>query len=215
MATNLFKKAKNAAPFVATPKKGDKQEVQMTGLEMYAQVDAAIKALTAMQKAMGAELKEFAAEEFLNRTAILGHRPDNFRGVEGAASASMELRKRSSASALTDEEAALLTMKGLPIETKVTVPMLFAINPEFQSNDALLEKVSKAIEGIVPENFIVVQEEVSRPVVSDETIEAAFRVKGMDRPLFDIVTTLAIKPKLDTTDIGAIIDGVKTLLVAK
>lgn len=207
---SMFAKAKSVEAFAPSSKKG-KAEVLMTGLKDYAEIDALVKALTALQKTMGGELKEFAADEFMEMTANIGHRPDNFKGVEGIASASMELRKRSSASPLTEEEINLLVAAGLTVEKKVSVNKLFGINPKFAEDQVLLARVEKALTGIVPEDFIVVQDERFTSTVSDETIDQAFRVKNMPRKLFDTVSTLAIKAKLTVTDLPVILESVKKL----
>jgi len=218
---NLFSKPKSVEAFVA-PKAGKagKPQVTILGLMNYTSVDVAVKALGALGKTMAADIKEFAKTEFMAMTKIVGHRPDNFKGVEivdgVTATASMELRKRSSASSLTEEEAELLKGYGLKVETKIAVNKLFGINPKYAENEELLAKVSAAIEAFVPEDFIVEQAEVSSHIVSDETIEAAFKVRDpageMPNALFDVVTTLAIKPKMDKVDLPKILDSLKEMV---
>ena len=126
---------------------------------------------------------------------------DSFRGIDGEASASIEMRKRSVASTLTEEEVETLERLGIKSEKVIKTPKLYAINPAYASDDALMSKVekalTKALKDIVDvDNFFVVQEEVSKSVVTDETIEAVFKNQSDNQDLIYMVTTLAVKPSL-------------------
>lgn len=208
----LFTNAKAVAPMKSASKKSDKSEVKLAGLEQLTQIDALIKALTAAKTTIEGDVKSAAFDHFFNEAQATAKRPDNFRGVEGDATASIEMRKRSTASALSDEEVALFESHGLVVEKAVSVQQLFGINPIHATNTKLLEKVEAALDGIVPEDFIVVQEEKSKNVVGEATMEKAFAIKA-PREIIEAITVMAIKPKLNTTDIGAIIDSVKKVLV--
>ncbi len=209
---NLFG---NAQPVVAKKvagKKATKDEVQLVGLEQLTQIDALIKALSAAKLTLEADVKSAAFDHFFNEAQATAKRPDNFRGVEGDATASIEMRKRSTASALSDDEVALFESYDLVVEKSISVQKLFGINPAYAADDKLLSKVSEAISKFVPADFIVVQEEKSKNIVDEATIEKAFSIKA-PREIIEAVTVMAIKPKLNNTDIGQIIDSVKTLLV--
>ena len=52
---------------------------------------------------------------------VLKAQPDNYEGYEGPHTASLQLQKRSSASVLSEEEAALCTLYDLPIATETVV----------------------------------------------------------------------------------------------
>ena len=206
----MFKNAKAVeAPAKPAAKKA-KTEIQLADLLQVAEIDALMKALASAKVALDSTVKAEAFTEFMTMAAD-GSRPESFRGVDGIASASVELRKRSTMSALSDDEVALLTKYGLKVEKMIATQKLFGINPKHAENEALLEKVEAALKDIVPEDFIVVQEEKSKFVVADSVIEAAFKSKA-PREVIEAVTVLALKPKLEVTDIAAIIENVKDLI---
>ena len=213
----LFTNAKVVAPTKSASKKSDKSEVPLAGLEQLAQIDTLIKALTAAKTTLEADVKSAAFDHFFNEAQATAKRPDNFRGVEGDATASIEMRKRSTASALSDEEVSLFEQHGLAVEKVVSVQQLFGINPSYASNDEVMEKVSNALEdlikrGSIPADIIVVQEEKSKNVVGEATIEKAFSIKA-PREIIEAISVMAIKSKLNNIDISSIIDSVKKVLV--
>lgn len=209
---SLFANAKAVAPTKSAAKKATKTEVTLVGLEQVAQIDALLKALTAAKATLEADVKASAFTYFFDEAHASGKRPENFRGVEGTASASIEMRKRSTASALSDEEVTLFEQHGLKVEKAISVQKLFGINPAYAGDDKMLEAVSTAIAKIVPADFIVVQEEKSKNVVGEETMEQAFKIKA-PREIIEAISVMAIKPKLETTNISDIMESVKTLLV--
>lgn len=205
----MFDKA--AVVKTAKPAKAGKTEVQVVGLKTLAEVDALIKALSTIQATLSAEVKTFAFDHFY--TTAHGVRPTSFRGVDGDASASIEMRKKSTMSVLGEAEQKLLTDAGVPFEKMVATQKMFGINPKYSEDQVLLAKVEAALTGQVPEDFIVVQEEKSKFVVTDATVEQAF-AKSASRDVIAAVTVLAIKPKLAVTDIAAIMDDVKAMIAA-
>lgn len=211
MAT-LFDNAK-AINTVAPKGKADKKvQVTLPGLLQYAEIDALIKSLEGIKTSLGQTVKAEGFDHFFAEAQKTGTRPENFRGVEGIASASIEMRKRSTASALSVEEQELFAKNKLPTQKVVSVQKLFGINPEFATDSKLLEKVSVALAGIVPDNFIVVQEEQSKVVVNEETMDAAFAQKA-PREIIEAITVMSIKPKLESTDLAQIIEDVKALVL--
>jgi len=209
---NLFAAAGKVAAPKSPAKKADKAEVQLPGLQQLAEIDALMKALAGAKTSLEQEIKATAFQHFFDEAQETAKRPDNFKGLDGIASASIEMRKRSTASALSEDEQKMFEANNLKFEKIVSVQQLFGINPAYASDDKLLQKVSAAIEKIVPADFIVVQEEKFKYVVGDETIEAAFKNKA-PREIIEAVTVMAIKPKLESTDIATIIEDVKSLLV--
>lgn len=207
---SMFANAKPVAEKKAT-KKSTKTEVSMPGLQTMAEIDALMKALAGMKEAVEAGVKSDAFDHFY--TTADGKRPESFRGVDGIASASIELRKRSTMSALSETEQALLTEHNVPFEKLVATQKLFGINPVYAENTELLGKVETALTGIVPADFIVVQEERSKSVVTDATLEKAFAQKT-PREVIQAITVLAVKPKLAVTDLASILDDVKAMIAA-
>jgi hypothetical protein len=207
----LLTNAKALAPAAKSTAKGTKHTVEMSGLEAYAQIDALIKALEGQKKTMGAEINAEALEEFM-RLGANGVRPDSFTGFEGNATASVELRKRSTASVLTEDEVKELTKLGIPVETVTLQNELFGINPAYVEDMKLLTKVETALAGIVPEDFFFKQEKISKQVVSDESLVTAFAKKA-GSAVIRMLTTSALKPKLAVTNMAAILLAVKPFLV--
>lgn len=194
---SMFAKAKPLNGKAKTSTKTVDTTVKVTGLEEYALVDSALKNLTTIKRTLEVQVKTTIRALFLENCH--GKRPENFRGSEGRASASCELRKRSSASPLTDEEAALLDAHKIPYDVVSDTVETFVINPEhlewLSKNSA---KVEKALAGIkdLPVDLFMKQEAHPKRVVTDETVMAAFKCKDVDAVL-DTVTTLAIKPRLE------------------
>jgi hypothetical protein len=205
----MFKTAKVVE--TKKPAKAGKAEVQVSGLKTLAEIDALIKALDTLKSTLSTEVKDFAFDHFY--TTANGVRPTSFRGIDGDASASIEMRKKSTMSVLGEAEQQLLTEAGVPFEKMVGTVKMFGINPTYTTNDDLLAKVEAALTGIVPEDFIVVQEEKSKYVVTDATVEQAF-AKNASREVIAAITVLAIKPKLAVTDIATIMDDVKAMIAA-
>jgi hypothetical protein len=211
---SMFKTAKAIETTPAKKAADKKDQVALPGLLHLAEIDALMKSLAGLKTTLEQEVKAEGFDHFFDVAQKTGKRPDNFRGVDGIATASIEMRKRSTASALSEEEQALFEKHNLPTQKVVSVQKLFGINPAFANDDALLEKVSVALEGIVPDNFIVVQEEKFKIVVGDETMDAAFTNKA-PREIIEAITVMAIKPKLESTDIAKIINDVKGMLLPK
>lgn len=195
---NVFAAAKVVAPEKPkTSKKSDKREVHMQGLEDYAVLDSLIKSLSAMRETLGEELKESMKLEFVKVGLETKKRPENYRGVEGDANASCELKKRSSASVLTPEEVEMLTKDSIPFENKVVSPAKYVINSAYMNDQDVLNRVGAQIAKIkdLPDDFIVMEQEDVKPIVSDETLEKVFET-GLANKFIDVVSVFSIKPTM-------------------
>ena len=194
-----------------TSKADNKAKIEIEGLQDYTLVDSLEKNLKALKETLKGKVNEQMKEIFTRQS---NKRPDNFRGIEGSASASCEMRKRTIASVLTEEEVKALEKDGIPVGTEVTVPDRFIINPEHAANQELLQKISDAIRKVpgLPENFILHQPEQSSRVVTDKTLDKVCE-KGLLPKHFDKVATMAIKAKLEEElDINAVLDSVRELV---
>lgn len=190
----MFDKApKSATP--APKKKGkEKPQINIPGLQQLTVLDALIKKATALQATIKAEVCEHGFEKYAEMAGKTLDRPSSFEGIDGLATASVEFKKRSTASVLTDEEAKVLREAGFEPEEKVVQPFLFHINSKYVNDKSLLAKVEKALEKIVPEDFIEQQQEVTKLVVNDACLDEAFR-RGAAPEILRMLTTIAIKPK--------------------
>ncbi len=206
---NVFATAKVIEPKAPKAKKDDKIEHQIKGLEDYAIVSNLVKNLTTIQKTLGESVKIEMRKIFTKGKS----RPDNFRGIDGKAKASCEMRKRSSASPLTDDEVADLERHNLPYDTLEADPERFVINPEYMQDQDLLEKVSAALSKVkgLPEDFIMLQKGSVKRVVSDQTIVKIFEC-GLAESFIDTVGVLAIKPSMEADDIDSAIVRAKDIL---
>ena len=214
MATsNLFKKAAILPTKKAGAAKAVKDEIEIVGLEELAQLDVLAKTLDSIRTTMNAEIKSQVSDIFLDKGQKAAKRPDNFKGVDGDAVVSCEFRKRSTASGLTDEQVKMLTDLGIKTEKTVAVPALFAINPKYSTDDKMLEKVSKAIARLVPDDFIVEQAEVSKNTVSEDTLTGIFAL-GDKMTLTHLETAgiIALKPTLSKIDLPAIFAKLQAII---
>lgn len=194
-------------------KKSDKVEVDILGINDIATIDLVIAAMTAVRENLEEAVKTQMHNQFVIDGEKIGRRPNSFRGIDGDASASCELRKRSTRSVLSPEEQALLESNNIPYETIVDVPEAYIINPAYASDTDLLEKVSKVLEGVagLPADFIQFQPKVERKVASDASMDAIFKNKVAD-DLMNVVGTLSLKPTTENTDLEAALEYVKVLL---
>lgn len=214
-APNLFATA--AAMPAKAPKasKSDtKQEIEIKGMEKLAMVDSLITLLEGVKGTYEAQVKGQMGDLFYADVKNKAAKPESFRGVEGIASASCEIRKRSTRSALTEAQCEVLRGAGLEPNKAISIPALFAVNPEVAGNMELLGKVSEALNGIVPANFFVQQKEQYTFTVTDEMLAQACRER-MPREVIDLLTTLACKPKLVSTDVKKLMGFVEKLVTEK
>ena len=212
---SLFAKAAVVETVKSGKAKSEKKQIPISNLQAYAEVDAMIKALEGLQASLGAQIKEAGFGAFMNMAH--GSKPESFTGVDGIATASIEMRKRGTNSALTVDEQVMLQAAGIIPHKEVLCKELFAINPVYAGDNDLLGKVSAAIESFVPVDFIVQQAEKSKYVVSEDNVAAVFAMPKLDSKLVSAVTTMAIKAKLVTvnfaeisSNVAALIDGAKT-----
>lgn len=212
--TSLFTKAAPIVSPKAAKAKAEKTTVQMSGVQQYAELKALAAAIAAVVGTLEAEIKGEAFDMFMEKAAETKRAPESFNGSEGYATVNVQMRKRGTNSPLNEGELAVLEAAGIPAYEEVGVVEMFGINPVYAADDKLLSKVSKALEKIVPEDFIVKQEKKAKMVVSNDTLEAAFKMAKLNPDVVKVVTTLALKPKLESIDIDTILADVKDLLGA-
>lgn len=195
------------------PAKKSKPEMEIVGVEQIAMIDALQDTLEALRATLEGEIKSAAFEHFTTLIRETGQRPENFNATEGDATASMQLRRKSSSVALSDEAIALLQAEGIEPERQIVTPELFAINPAYADDKALLAKVEKALAKIVPDDFIVQQQEVGKWVVSESTFDAAI-AKRSSAAVIQAISTVSCGPKLKVTNLPAILNFVRDMISA-
>lgn len=214
---SIFAAAKTIAP--KKPAKAAKDEIQMPGLGMVAKIDSLIKTLGALQTTLTKEIKDTASVIFFDSVKETGRKPDSFRGIDGDASGSIEFRKRGTNSPLQPDEVDLLERFGLKVTDSIITQEMYGFNPAYNQDAAMFDMISAALEplitsGKLPADLIVKQDQVSKKVVTDEMLETACRMKDkLPTEVLSTLSTLAIKPKLESTDIVAIFSEVQELFV--
>lgn len=207
----MFKDAQIIDP---TPKKKGKkgdEPVSIKGLRQYAEVVALFKTLEGVKKTLEEDIKGQGFDVFFER--IDGRsKPENFKGAEAGASASFEFRKRTTRSELSQDEIDLLKKFNVTVGEEELSRQMYGINPKYAGNNDLLGAVEAALKDIVPADFIVLQPRKVKYIVDDATVDSAFKLVDVPREVVEAVTTLAVKSKLDDTNIKTIIEQVKVLL---
>jgi hypothetical protein len=181
-------------------KKAEKPGVEMgEALQKVAAIDAIMTSLKGIREQYEGQVKDEMADRFVSEGVAIHHRPENFRGVNGLAEASCELRKRSTASAIAEEEVSEFVKAGIEVEEIEVTPEAFLFNPEILSNPKHKAKLSAAIaaldfDGVQP---ILYQPAVKKYVATESMIDAVFsKAKGkVAAKLMSMVTVLGLKTK--------------------
>lgn len=193
-----------------------KPSVEMPGMRRLAAIRAAIDSLKAMAAIEEASIKGAVSAKFIKDGCEIQDRPQNFDGVDGTASGNCQLKIRSTASILSEEEIETLTKAGLTTRSIVTTEEAFMINPDHAENMELLQRIEEALETVkgIPTDFFIKQEKVEVQVASEEAFKAVFKKKAEEvSTLLPIMTTIAIKTVL-TEDCFAVLDEIMASPVA-
>ena len=192
---NIFKEAKNAKETNQQPANpvlpGIRRLAVLAKIEKY--VKAAREAQT---KILNGQLMTL----FVNRGLVLARRPDNFTATDDRASASCQLKIRSTA--LREDEADLLDSYGIPYSTAGSEEETFRINPAYADDQELLRKVSAALMKLkgFPIDFIEVSEAKSVRKVTEDTLNSIFQLNrdpDITEELLKVVSTVAMNPKVE------------------
>jgi len=143
---NLFDKAKKATPASTGKKKSTKPEYGVDSLRDYAALKNAQKQIEAALELLKEEVNEQAFAIFMDRRD-----PASFNGVDGDTNASLQLRRRTSRSVLSESEMAVLEQHHIDIMK--TEDSRFYIDRRYSDDSEILGKVSEALDGIVPDDF--------------------------------------------------------------
>ena len=166
-AANIFAaatviKSKEAKP---KAKKNSKREVELgEKLTTSAAIGALLGSLGSIKETLDEELKQTMTDEFVAEAIKTQRRPESFKGVSDEASASCEIRKRSTRSVLSPEEVTILQNYGVEVETKTikeAVPERYIINPKAFAEPELLQEISNRLAGLETkdgEGLVLLQE---------------------------------------------------------
>ncbi len=202
--TNLFETAEMVGTAKTKAKTDKKHKIQIDGIEMLASIKIVEDSLKAVKTVIDGTAKNQMLEVFVEEGFQLHRKPENFKAEEGEATASAELRKRSTASGLSEMEIALAKEHNIPVETIWDVADTAIINPAYAKDNALLLRVSASLEKVkdLPKDFIQIQKGNPKVVATEESVDAVFKLTSKDllRKLLSLVTTQAIKPKLNSSN---------------
>jgi hypothetical protein len=143
---NLFDKAKKATPASTGKRKNTKPQFDIESLRDYAALKNAAKQIDAALELLKEEVNEQAFNLFMERRDA-----SSFNGVDGDTTASLQLRRRTSRSVLSESEMNILESHNIDIEK--TEDSRFYIDRRYSDNADLLGQVSEALNGIVPDDF--------------------------------------------------------------
>jgi len=201
--SNMFEKAKTTT--AAKPKASGKAKPQVSveDLHMYAALKAASKAIETMTDTLKESVNEAALDAF-----IASQKTESIQGIDGDTTASLQLRKRTSRSALSDQEKVVLDELG--IDSEKSADSKFYINGAYSEDQELLGKVAAALDGIVPDDFIGHTGE--KFVTTSDSLGQAMKIEdeATRRDVIKIVATQAARTKFGGShqDMLAILDGV-------
>lgn len=174
-------------------KKSDRIEFTIKGVYDHAALEVLISDLKTAQADLRTDIDDKFREEMILAGCISKKRPDNPLAVELGASGSPELRKRSTASALSAEEITLCDELGIAYTEVVQTVETFVINPNYIPAVATIPeeveaekakaKVMKNLEAVIgqaikagklPEDIILKQNGVKRKVIADTALDTLF-----------------------------------------
>lgn len=214
---SMFANAKT----LAAPKKSSKKEaakVEMEGLETLASIDSVIKRLETLKAVFEADVKKQATAEFIKNGKLAKKRPENFKGVEGEATASVQLKAKASNIAVSDEDAARLKAAGITTEKVVSTVGTYVINPKYLADAEVMENASAALVAAgLPEDLFEQQIETSKTIVTADALDELFGKVREDADfvaLLPLISSIALKPTLTEDGQAADFEKVAELLGA-
>lgn len=209
-SVNLFANAKPSDPILTPatkPKKNAKLVVEMgSALDEIASIDSIKKFLDAKREMLESDVKTTMKSTFVHLALTNGSQPENYTGEGKISSASCEMKKRSSASVLSEAEIELLTKHNIPTKRDVSfsIPERFFFNEEiFAMGPKVLEKISAALAGIKElEGIDIIKhqpfQEVAKVVTDEASLPEVCKLTDPDvmNQLLDVVATFSLKPRL-------------------
>jgi hypothetical protein len=179
----------------------------LAGILDLAEVDAVIKSLEAVRATIETEVKAKARTQFITAGVTAHKHAGNFTGTEGVASAAVQLKKKSSASALGEAAVTLATEFDISTKEVLDRPEHFFFNPDYTSDATKQTAISSALaplikNGTLPADIIQFQEATKKVVVTDQSLDEVFKVAAIRKltaekvgELLDVFSTAALAPK--------------------
>jgi len=175
-----------------------KPEIKIEGINLLSYLKTALKHITEVTKKVEAQTKEKVWDHFVSEGKKLTRQPQNFCGIDKTSKADCQLRKKAYTTKLTPEELKLLNKYRISTDKIVCQEESFTVNPEYQTDKEILDKVKKKISEIkdLPDDFFIYHTEELYSATSPKSIQQIFN--KIDNPeelktLLKIVSTIAIK----------------------
>jgi hypothetical protein len=184
-------------------KKSDMPEIAVQGIYDLAAIDHVMTSLKGVREDMETEIKSAAKDRFIVAGCDTKKKPDNYRGfekhgTEKPASATIELRKRSSASKLSDEEITLCKEWNIATEVVEVTVETFVINPEYLADRKVMGILEKLINdgvksGKLPANIMLKQTGVKHTILAADALDTLFtKSKEIVTLGFNLCSSLAV-----------------------
>lgn len=226
MSLSVFENATKVKAKAPATSKKEKEEVAIAGIKKIAVLSNLLTAIESEIKATRVTVDTQVTDHFINKFGAVyvngkkikdAVKHENFRGVDVDASASCELRKRSSASALDEFQIEVLTQHGIETEEVGDTIETFIINPKYITDADLMGKVSKALSKIkdLPEDLIQQQVANKKTVTTENSLGQVLNLPPETaRSLLAVVGTLAVgKAKLpEEYTVAKLLENVKGIL---
>lgn len=197
------------------------REVEIgASLDYLAAINALTTSLNTVKVVYETEIKSMILENFVDFSMEQGKRAANFTGKGMVSEANCQLKKRASTSVLTAEELDLLKANGISFDVATVheeIPEHYFFNQEVLSDPSITAKISAKLAEI-PElegkQVIIKQagrEKVTKNIVSENSFDEISKIQDRDlvKQLLSTVSSLALKDKLNTQDMDAILDLVR------
>ncbi len=176
-------------------------KVRVKGLQDYGGAVNVLKELTSLVESLKAEINAQAKEMFLAEVEKTGKRPENYKAIDGKAEGSLQFKKRSAVRALSDDEVEALDANGVPYDTVVATVETYVIDPEVLKDTAKMKKIGEAVGKLGFVGVFQHQPEVSKRVVSEETIDTVIK-NGKTAELFDTVFDQAVRATMTDNELA-------------
>jgi len=218
----MLSNAKKATVVTAKDPKKAKRTEPLAGVAELAALEHLQESVAAMIAMKKTEVLDAGLDIQINRGMNKKGRPDtlyvedngdgSFKGT-----GNVQVKRRSSASAVTEEQADILNEHGIPYQASVHTET-YVVNAKYADDKDLFARIDKALSRVqgIPEDFFEIIEEDSKPIVTDESMDAVFRLgdKKLIKELLPLVSTSLVSG-LSVTDNDAAIKSIEASIMAK
>ena len=203
---NIFDAAPTTITVKVSKSKSESRPVHaVNGLSELAAINSLMATLEGLKEGFEAQVKAEGLDIFTTLALKAGIKPETFNLVDDMSTGQFQMRKRSTASPLTEAEVAICKAYSIPTVENVKVQERFVFNPEVLQDQVAMEKISKAL-GRIPElkgmTIVQKQEEQKTTVIADGGIEASCALKDKAQMVAALAVSgvQALKTKFDSEE---------------